>query len=70
MKVKKVPVDIYVEYAYCDCGEEMIRDDLLLMSNPPQYKYRCPKCGKLEINNVQYPILRVDDKHNDKRYYL
>ena len=70
MKVKKVPVDVSIEYLYCDCGEEIIRDDRILMSNPPQYKYVCPKCGKLEINNVQYPILRFDDKHNNKQYYL
>lgn len=69
MKIKEIPVDIYVEYAYCNCGEEMIRDNLVLMSNPPQYKYRCPKCGKIEISNVQYPIIKVIDKH-DRKYYL
>ena len=62
MKIKEIPANIYIEYAYCDCGEEMIRDNLVLMSNPPQYKYRCPKCGKIEINNVQYPIVKVIDK--------
>ena len=55
MITKNISVDVYIEYAYCDCGEEMIRDNLMLMSNPPQYKYRCPKCGKIETSYEQYP---------------
>ena len=58
MNIKKVPVDIYVEYAYCDCGERMIKDNIVLTSYPCQYKYKCPKCGKIETSYEQYPKVR------------
>lgn len=47
MITKRVPVDVVIEYAYCDCGEELIRDNVVLSSNPPKYKYMCSKCGKI-----------------------
>lgn len=32
------------------CGTKMILDlTTVLTSNPPQYEYKCPKCG-----NIQY----------------
>ena len=55
MNIQSIPVNIYIEHAYCECGEQMERDNLILMSNPPRYKYRCPKCGKIETSYELYP---------------
>lgn len=29
-----------------DCGGIMLDDGLVYLSNPPQYKYICERCGK------------------------
>jgi hypothetical protein len=55
MIIKSVPVNAFIEYLYCDCGEEMERDNVVLTSNPPKYKYVCPKCGKIEYVTEHYP---------------
>ena len=51
MKIKRVPVDVSIEYLYCDCGEEMEKDNVVLTTNPPKHKYKCPKCGQLNKMN-------------------
>ena len=30
----------------CECGGEFIFENIVLTSNPPQYPYKCNKCGK------------------------
>ena len=62
MKIKNVPVDVSIEYAYCDCGEEMERDNVVLTSNPPKYKYKCSKCGKIEYSIEHYPKIIYKEK--------
>lgn len=62
MIIKGVLVDVSIEYLYCDCGEEMERDNVVLSSNPPKYKYKCSKCGKIEYLVDHYPKLTYTDK--------
>lgn len=62
MKIKKVPVDVSIEYLYCDCGEEMEKDNVVLATNPPKHKYICPKCEKVEFLVDYYPKLTYTDK--------
>lgn len=62
MNIKKVPVDVSIEYLYCDCGEEMEKDNVVLTTNPPKYKYKCPKCGKIEFLVEHYPKLTYTNK--------
>lgn len=62
MIIKGVPVDVSIEYLYCDCGEEMERDNVVLTTNPPKHKYKCPKCGKIEFLVEYYPKLTYTDK--------
>lgn len=30
----------------CSCGADLVSEGVVLTSNPPQYPYLCPKCGK------------------------
>lgn len=64
MKNIKVPVEVNVEYAYCEkCGEELIRDNMTYMSNPVQFKYTCPNCKHIEMSNELYPRISFQDKN-------
>ena len=65
MITKKVPVNVSIEYAYCECGEELVRDNVVLSSNPPKYKYVCSKCGKIEYLVDHYPKLTYADKEGN-----
>lgn len=59
---KLIPVDTYIKHAYCECGEELIRGNIVLTSNPPKYKYMCHKCNKQEYLDDIYPKLVYIDK--------
>ena len=37
------------ELVVCDCGGHFIFDERVLLTEPPQYPYRCEKCGKVKI---------------------
>ena len=37
------------------CGVEMIKDNIVLMTSPPQYTYNCPKCESRLTSYRQYP---------------
>lgn len=65
MIIKSIPVDVSIEYAYCNCGEELEMDNVVLPSNPPKYKYVCPKCGKIEYLKEHYPKLTYTDKEGN-----
>ena len=58
--IKKIYLKPYLYKIYCDeCGEEMIQSSSTLMSNPPQYIYKCFKCKKqvrseINANEVYY----------------
>ena len=46
---KKVEVLLHREVydLYCDeCKSKMKMNEFVLASNPPQYSYTCPNCGK------------------------
>ena len=63
MLSKKIPVNVYVERIYCDCGEELIRNDVVLTTYPCQYTYYCPKCGHCETSVEQYPKISFQDEN-------
>ncbi len=55
---------------YCDnCYEnnsthhevEMQMDNMVLMTNPPQYTYTCPVCGAKQTKFIIYPDIMVGD---------
>ena len=53
----KVPVPQFVEMKYLtcdDCGCDMVDRGVILTSNPPQFSYICPECGKIVNTYTQY----------------
>ena len=62
MNIKSLPVDVYVEYVYCECGEKLERNNVVLTTHPAQYSYTCPKCGKTEISYDSYPKITYKEK--------
>lgn len=56
MNFKEVPAQSFIQYAMCDCGEELIQTDrTIALSNPPLIEYKCPACGTAEMLNDFYP---------------
>ncbi len=57
MFTKKVPVELVYHVQGCECGGEFdIPFAGMLMSSPPQQKYKCNKCGKTELlRQEQFP---------------
>lgn len=63
MSIFTIPIQTFKEYLLCDdCSKKMMWDETImkwdgleLLSNPPQYRHRCPKCGKVETKNLVYP---------------
>lgn len=63
MSIFSIPVDTFKEYLLCDdCSKKMRWDEAImqwngmeLLSSPPQYQHKCPKCGKRETKNRVYP---------------
>ena len=52
---KCVPV---VTQLYCDdCEVEMERQPLTSLSDPIQFEYKCPNCGKTTMSTQSYPII-------------
>lgn len=33
----------------CKCGAKLESENIVMCSNPPQYPYTCPECGKRYI---------------------
>ena len=64
MVTKSVPVNVHLEYAYCECGEELIQSNCVLTTNPPKYKYVCPTCLKEEYLVDVYPKITYKEKRN------
>ena len=62
MKIKTVQADVYLEYIYCECGEKLIRNDVVLCTYPVQYSYTCPKCGKTETSYDSYPKVTYKER--------
>lgn len=56
MAIIKKEAKIYISRLYCDdCNVEMNSSNIVMMSNPPQFTYTCPKCGKKLVLNEQFP---------------
>ena len=54
--VKETETKTFVEELYCDkCGTEMEQRGEVYLTDPPQYPYRCPKCGYEVIMSILYP---------------
>lgn len=59
-KIYQVPVELHL---HCDnCCTEMEFDGNVLMSDPPQFPHTCPKCGKKQIMDAQYPHIEYERK--------
>lgn len=59
IKKKFVCTPVLVK-AFCECGGEFEPGGLALTSNPPQYSYRCSKCGKEVFLTETYPHLEYE----------
>ena len=54
-------INTYQINLYCDiCGNRMERDNIVLTSYPPQFKYHCKVCGNVETSYQQYPYQQVE----------
>lgn len=67
---KKVEVLLHREVydLYCDeCKSKMKMNEFVLASNPPQYSYTCPNCGKTIHSFTVYPS--IEEKWIDIEEY-
>lgn len=60
MEYKKLPAQLYVVRAYCDCGTELVRTGMAFMSNPAMYEHECPACGIRYNFPKNYPTTEVE----------
>lgn len=71
-KIVETPMKTVLIRAYCKkCGSELIKDRWTLLSSPPQYQYRCEKCGvdfcsREEFPRVEYKLLESEDNDNGR----
>lgn len=65
-KIVEVDVQPIFRRLFCeDCDVEMTTDNNVKTSDPPQYDYKCPNCGKEETHPAIYPHLdfkKVDEE--------
>ena len=60
--VKKTEVRTYINRLYCDkCGTEMETSPVVLTTYPPQYQYKCPKCGECTVSTNSYPYIEYEN---------
>ncbi|WP_300924548.1 hypothetical protein [uncultured Clostridium sp.] len=63
---KCVPV---VQELYCDdCEVKMERQSVTYTSNPIQFEYKCPKCGKTIMSTETYPQIGYTDFEEIKNF--
>lgn len=56
MKTKLIPVKVFEERAYCDCGGELEAGNIEYSTYPPIYPHKCNACGKTtDIRGAMYP---------------
>lgn len=62
--IRTYPGEVFINRLYCEeCGVEMVRDDhMVLTSDPIQFCYTCPKCGKTTTSIGRYPEVYFTDK--------
>lgn len=62
MIIKKQETKCYCIRAFCKCGGEFKRkENVLFLSDPPQYPNICNKCGKENISKHSYPYIQVGE---------
>lgn len=66
MEYKKMPAQLYVVRAYCDCGKELKYAGIGFMSNPAMYEHECSACGIRYILHRCYPATEVEEIDTSK----
>lgn len=62
MIVKPVVLYPYVNRIYCkDCEKEMVREDIMLLTHPPKYRWFCSKCNK-KITSLEDMFMTLEAK--------
>lgn len=65
---KCIPV---VTHLYCDdCELEMERQPLAYPTNPMQFEYKCPKCGKTVTTTECYPVIEYTNFEEIKDFNI
>ncbi len=62
MKIKRTEIKkLFWETAICeDCNTEMKMTLNYLASDPPQFEYKCPVCGKTEFSSENLPRMNFE----------
>lgn len=60
--IKKVKIPVELHYYCDDCTVEVESRDKVLLTNPLQFVYQCPKCGKEYHLEQDYPCIVYEDK--------
>ena len=47
------------ELVICECGGYFIQENRVLLTEPPQFPYRCNKCGKVKIQRANKTIYEM-----------
>ena len=51
--------DLNGNIVICQCGGHFIQENRVLLTEPPQYPYRCNKCGKVKIKRQNGTIYEM-----------
>jgi hypothetical protein len=66
MRIKKTEIETFIENTLCpECNIELEKSDEVLLTNPPQYQYSCPKCNYTETSFEAYPKITYEEKANN-----
>jgi hypothetical protein len=66
MKTQKTEMSAFIENAHCpECNTELEKSDVVLLNNPVQYQYSCPKCKHTETSFEAYPKITYEEKVNN-----
>ena len=59
----------YEEHLYCDkCRVEMKMQDAVLLSNPIQFVYVCPECGRKYTSTESWPKIAYKEEVSKKTF--
>ena len=46
---------------FCDeCGTELLCSNIIMLTYPPKYPHKCPKCDKTFMLDAQYPRIEFE----------